>query len=44
MDNDREDLTFTTLSGATSAGQQTYIVEQHVSFILYRMHLEENSI
>merc|ERR1712109_331897 len=28
-DNDREDLTFTTLSGATSAGQQTYIVEQH---------------
>jgi nuclear transcription Y subunit beta len=27
MDNDRDDLTFTTLGGAAGAGQQTFIVE-----------------
>ena len=30
MDNDRDDLTFTTLGGAAGAGQQTFIVEHQV--------------
>ena len=29
---DREDLTFTTLSGASGGGQQAYIVEHQVCF------------
>ena len=34
MDNDRE-LTFTTLSGAANSGEQTFIVEQPVSFQVF---------
>ena len=34
MDNDRDDLTFTTLGGAAGgAGQQTFIVEHQVGFL-----------
>ena len=33
MDNDRDDLTFTTLGGAAGTGQQTFIVEHQVSFL-----------
>ena len=34
MDNDRDDLTFTTLGGAAGAGQQTFIVEHQVGFLI----------
>ena len=34
MDNDRDDLTFTTLGGAAGGtGQQTFIVEHQVGFL-----------
>ena len=38
MDNDRE-LTFTTLSGAANSGEQTFIVEQPVSFQVFLQHI-----
>ena len=34
---DREDLTFTSLSGASAGGQQTYIVEHQVRFSFQNM-------
>ena len=34
MDNDRDDLTFTTLGGGAGAGQQTFIVEHQVGFFM----------
>ena len=33
MDNDLDDLTFTTLGGAAGTGQQTFIVEHQVGFL-----------